>query len=280
MESKIELNRDEGGNAELPRPKQLPQSYYWILRLSNYTNQDIEHLEHIFKCECDWYLFQEEIGEQGTPHLQGTLKLKKRKRMTEMKKLHLSVHWEITKSVSKSIEYSSKQATRNGKQFTYNIDIPDDIDVEEPYGWQLEIMNIIKEKPDKRSIYWFYNRLGNIGKSTLAKYLVVKHEALILSGKSNDMFHMLSEAKKKRKIIIIDVPRSSKDYINYGAIEQIKNGLIFSGKYKGSQLVFNCPHVIVLANEPPDTTQMSLDRWRIFDIDLNQWQNINSVFTY
>jgi hypothetical protein len=54
--------------------------------------------------------------------------------------------------------------------------------------------------------------------------------------------------------------------VNYGAIEQIKNGLLFSGKYEGGQCVFNQPHVIVFANAEPKEEQMSMDRWDIREI--------------
>lgn len=77
---------------------------------------------------------------------------------------------------------------------------------------------------------------------------------------------MISKFPAKRKLIVVDCPRSQQDYINYGAIEQIKNGLIFSGKYEGTQLVFNSPHVIVFANEPPDYSKMSMDRWNVVQI--------------
>jgi hypothetical protein len=91
----------------------------------------------------------------------------------------------------------------------------------------------------------------------------------MLTGKSNDMYHMMSKFPDKNELFIVDCPRSQQDYINYGAIEQIKNGLVFSGKYEGAQLVFNCPHIFVFANVPPDESKMSLDRWNVRYIDCN-----------
>ena len=72
--------------------------------------------------------------------------------------------------------------------------------MEEPYGWQSEVMEIIKQKPDKRTIHWFWEPDGCKGKTTLSKYLVVKHNALMLTGKSGDMFNMLSKYKDKKEI--------------------------------------------------------------------------------
>jgi len=251
--------------------KQGSQHLFWCFTFNNYTEEQIEQIEMILRVEADWYVFQEEEGENKTPHLQGTFKLKNRKRLTELKRLITGdPHLEPTKKIPASIVYCCDHNKRvnNGRLFSMNVELPeiaDPIEVDEPYGWQLNIMDILDKKPDKRTIHWFYSLCGKVGKSSLAKYLVVKRQAIMVSGKSQDMFSALRNAKS-RKIIIIDAPKSTQDFINYGAIEQIKNGLVFSGKYESCQLVFNCPHVIVFANEPPDTSKMSLDRWNIVNI--------------
>lgn len=262
---RLETNRAGLGNTDISPLTQGKQSTYWCFTYNNYDLDQIEHLEHILKHECNWYVFQEEIGENNTKHLQGTIYLKKRKRLTELKCFHASIHWEVTKRVSASIAYCSKTETRNGNIYTYNIEIPEEVTVYEPYGWQIEVMNILKDKPCNRIIHWFWEPVGNRGKTTLCKYLCVKHGATMLTGKSNDMFHVISKTKKKN-LFIVDCPRSIQDYINYGAIEQIKNGLIFSGKYDGQQLIFNCPHVVVFANCEPDFEKLSADRWHVVEI--------------
>lgn len=261
----VETSRDLGVILKDPKSKQGTQYKYWFFTYNNYKVETIETIETILRNECDWYVFQEETGESGTKHLQGTICLKRKQRLSEIKKWDTEIHWENTKAVSKSIVYCSKVATRTGKIYTHNIDLPEEVEVDEPYGWQLDVMEIIREKPDKRTIHWFWESNGCVGKTQLCKYLVVKHDALVLNGKSADMFHMLSKSKK-RKLILVDVPRSSQEFINYGAIEMIKNGLIFSGKYDGCQLVFNCPHVIVFSNQLPDMSKMSFDRWLVHEI--------------
>lgn len=245
------------------------RSLFWVFTYNNYIMGQMGQFTQLLELECEWYVFQEEIGASGTPHLQGTLKLKNRKRLSELKKLFgPTIHWEITKSVPASIEYAKKAETRAGKIFSKGIKIPEPLDIDEPWGWQLEIMDVIQQKPDKRTIWWLWEPNGNVGKTSFCKYLCVKHDALMLSGKSSDMFHMLSKFENKRKLIIVDVPRSSQDFINYGALESIKNGLIFSGKYEGAQIIFNCPHLICFSNQKPDETKMSNDRWKIRYIDI------------
>lgn len=230
----------------------------------------MDHMLGIMKVECDWYVFQEEVGdEEETPHLQGVLKTKTRKRLSGMKSmLGPKLHWEPMRSMKASIAYCSAVQKRmvGGHLWVHGIEIEDPVEVDEPYGWQLQVMEIIKEKPDRRSIYWFWEPDGNKGKSTFSKYLVVRHNALMVGGASKDMFHALAKEPGKRKLIVVDIPKEKNDFINYGAIEAIKNGLVFSGKYEGAQLVFNCPHVFVFANKPPDAGKWSEDRPKVFRI--------------
>lgn len=187
--------------------------------------------------------------------------------MTQLKAIDPGIHWEPTKSVKASLAYCTKQETRAGRQYVFGIEVPEEVRVHEPRGWQLQVMEILKEEPDERVINWFWEAEGGVGKTALCKYLVMKHNALMLTGKSADMFYMLSKYPNKRKLIIVDCPRSLQDYFNYAAVEQIKNGLVFSGKYEGVQLCFNSPHVIVFGNRKPDRSQMSEDRWNVVHIE-------------
>lgn len=254
----IEQDRDGAGNTDKSAPekkKQGIQCKYWCFTYNNYVLEQIEQLDQVFKNEADWFVFQEEIGDSGTEHLQGVICFKKKKRLTECRGIwDKAIHWEATKSVKSSVAYCSKCESKkiDGKRWVYNINIPEEIKLNDIYGWQLEVIEIIKEIPDKRNIYWFWEPMGSMGKSELCKYLVVKHNALMLSGKGSDAFHMISKFPHKRNLLIYDLPRSfSKSSFDWGAIECVKNGLIFSGKYESNQCVFNSPHIFIFANCPP-----------------------------
>lgn len=258
------------------KKKESPCSY-WCFTLNNHTDEDIFYLENILKHECKWYLFQEEMGEEGTIHLQGTISLINKKRFNSVKRLHEKAHWERTRSIKNSIEYCQKKKTRVGRMFCSGIEIDEEIRVHEPYGWQLDVMDIIKEEPDERTIHWFWEPHGNVGKSSLTKYLVHKHDAIKVSGKGNDIAHIISKHKNV-KIVICDIPRVTLGHVNIGTLEEVKNGLLFSGKYDSCQVIFNCPHVICFANEPPNIESMSKDRWNIVRIENIQGvSNVPSV---
>lgn len=99
-------------------------------------------------------------------------------------------------------------------------------------------------------------------------------DALCVSGKGSDCKYAIVKCyeikKKYPQIIIFDVPRTNIDYINYEAIESIKNGVFFSGKYESAQVIMNCPHVIVFANSMPCQNKLSKDRWVIKEIKIEQ----------
>lgn len=260
----IEQDRDEPGNTESGSSKQSIQASYWCFTYNNYDVEQIEMIETIFRHVCDWYVFQEEMGESGTKHLQGVMKLKKRARLTEMKKVwDGSIHWEITKSVKASVVYCTKLETRSGKVFAHGIKIPEVVKVQEPYGWQKWVMEeIINKPPHEREIVWLWEPTGNFGKSTFVKYLQVKKNAIEVGGKAGDIFNVLTRCTDK-SLVVIDAPRCMMDHVSYQAIEKVKNGAFFSGKYEGKTCLFNTGHVLVFANQEPDYSKLSMDRWRV-----------------
>lgn len=272
----METKGNKLGNTKVSLVRGTPR-IYWCFTWNNYTMETVETFLKIIKWECDWWVFQEEKGEggydntekEGTLHLQGILKLKKKERLAHLKKINPKIHWEPTRAINKSIAYCTKLNTRVGKVWSHGVEIPEEIELIEPYGWQLEILDIIKEKPDKRSIYWYWEPKGNVGKSEFTKYLYHKHNALTVGAKAADTNLMLKMNPKRRQLIIVDVPRRQFGYLNYPNLECIKNGHVISGKYESGIVSFNKPHVIVFANEEPDYEAMSADRWVVKRIIVN-----------
>ena len=146
------------------------------------------------------------------------------------------------------------------------IELPEEIEVDEPYGWQLQVMDIIKEEPDERTIHWFWEPKGGVGKSSLVKYLWHKHKATVIAGKGSDILKAMLKVNEP-KIVLFDIPRANSKYIPISALESIKNGLIVSGRHGGAK-VFNPPHVIVFASIPPKLEDMSSDRWNVVEVGL------------
>lgn len=73
-------------------------------------------------------------------------------------------------------------------------------------------------------------------------------------------------SENESKIYIFDFARTVENFVSYEALETIKNGIYFSGKYESKTVVRNCPHVLVFSNFLPHMESLSLDRWNITEI--------------
>lgn len=77
----------------------------WNYTLNNYTEQDIEQFKSFV---CTRHRCAKEIGESGTPHLQGVITFTQTYRLSGLKKLNNKAHWEKTKNLVKSVNYCTK----------------------------------------------------------------------------------------------------------------------------------------------------------------------------
>lgn len=82
----------------------------WVFTWNNPTGNP----EELWKDTFNYLIYQvEEAPETGTRHVQGFIQFKKEKRLTALKKLEKTVHWEGRRgSVQQCIDYCSKEATR------------------------------------------------------------------------------------------------------------------------------------------------------------------------
>lgn len=73
----------------------------------------------------------------------------------------------------------------------------------------------------------------------------------------------LLDAGNPLELVVIDIPRCNENKVSYQAIEDLKNGMLFSTKYESAMCVFDAPHVLVFANFPPERAKLSADRWDV-----------------
>lgn len=274
-----------GGNTKL-QPKQISMASKWCFTYNNYDSNEISSIVQIFIDKCNKYIFEEEIGESGTKHLQGYIELKKRARPTELK-LNKKIHWEKCKGNEReNIMYCSKDYREKKTLNIYksdNVNIPRPLKIiNELKEWQQSILDLVKVEPDDRKIIWIYENIGNVGKSAFSKYLVVKYDALyITEGKKSDVINIVYNyiLNNDLNILILDIPRDNGNKCSYKSLEEIKNGLICNTKYETGNKVINAPHIIVFSNEPPDLEKFSKDRWDIYEIKNNKLVNqpVNDV---
>lgn len=95
------------------------QSKTWKFTLNNWTPEELDNILH---WDVNRLAAAEEVGEEGTPHLQGFVTFKRAFRLTALKKLQSRAHWE--KALVSDWNYENKDGnkvhridnTRQGKR--------------------------------------------------------------------------------------------------------------------------------------------------------------------
>ena len=270
----------EGGNTKPPqeKKKQISPKKHWCFTHPNYTEEDIAMWKKkALDPNVELLVFQTEMAPStGLIHLQGTISFHDKVRpLNEISSK--KVHWEPRKgNKQQSCLYCVKLEEVRPEpylKFCHGWRAPEIIRTITPdRWWQQEIIKIVEEEPDDRTIHWYWSEAGGIGKTAMLKYLNVHYGAIPCSGKGADMRNAIRDYAETNgytpKIIIVPIPRSfSVEYLSFEGIEQAKDMIFYSGKYEGGVVCGNPPHLIVLANVAPDESKMSADRWHVVCID-------------
>lgn len=253
------------------------KSRNWFITCNNWTQETHNKLLNLKNCK---YMFQHEVGKEGTPHINGVLMFVNQRKWKSLRNTIGEYWYKPALNVNACINYCSKVATRVSETYFTNIDKYIKEDLEDWYEdelakpWQKEILNIIETKPDRRKIHWYWSNKGEIGKTTMVRHILIKHadKATYVAGEYKNIMFAVCALKKFPKIIMWNLPRSVKN-ISYRAVESIKDGILFNEKYESGCKVVNPPHIIIFANWRPceddieDEEYLSKDRWIITNVD-------------
>ncbi|AXH75959.1 MAG: putative viral replication protein [Cressdnaviricota sp.] len=260
---------NEKGNTNsfsLTSLRQISPAKRWCFTLNNYSTEEYSSIVLAAQDACVKYIIGKEISESGTPHLQGFIRFEFKKRPKSIFN-NERIHWEKCRGNDKvNFRYCSKENNYISHGFPKPIKV-----INPDRDWEIEILKIIKEEPDDRSIYWYWSKEGNVGKTAFCKYLTVKHEAIALSGKGADVRNGICEHLKHKgetpNLVVFPIPRSyNSDYLSYESIENIKDMYFYSGKYEGGMVCGNAPHLFIFSNNEPDYDKLSEDRWIVREI--------------
>lgn len=267
-------SKSSGGEGNTrPPPKQISCSKPWILTLNNYTQEEEDLIRSIVPKVSKCYHLGYEVGEEGTPHLQGfvVFSVKCRPISHGMSK---RIHWKkMDGTVQQNYDYCSKEGKpcisggcekyMKKEVFVYPMEL----------DWQKDILKEIQNEPNDRVINWIWSEAGGTRKTSACKYLAVKHNAIVLGGKAADVRNAICMHLQKfgstPGLVVINIPKSfSEEYVSYEAFENIKDMCFYSGKYEGGMVVGNSPHLYIFANFHPDVSRMTSEgRWNIVNID-------------
>lgn len=268
---------EEGNNISSSRA-QISPAIAWCFTFNNYTDEIVPKFQEIIEKKCRLGFFNKEVGESGTPHLQGYIELKSKGRPLNI--FPQGAHWAKAKgNRDQNFMYCSKDCADNMPmtfKFGYKSKVPVRIATElRPF--QQSIVDIIEGPVNEGKIIWIYDPIGQCGKTTLLKYLnVTKGIPFAYGGKAGDIINLAFNNREyletaEPAVFIYNFGRDTDNVkISYKSMEQISDGCISNTKFEANCFVFNCPHVIVLANCEPLLSAMSNGRFIVKTIVDNQ----------
>ena len=159
-----------------------------------------------------------------------------------------------------------------------------------PFIWQEFVRKELLDKvADDRTVDWIIDPVGNTGKSSFARAYVseVPTDGILMKIDNLDRMELTLIKKienyrmkhyKDPKVIFFDFPRASdpsKIISATALMEDAKSGHLettFGGKHK--EIEISDVHIVVLSNNAPDLSVLSVDRWRLWRLGGKQYENI------
>jgi len=277
----------EGNTISSPRSniskKQVSPAIAWCFTLNNYTDEWIQKIQSSIELHCRVGFFNKEIGESGTPHLQGYIEFKTKSRPVNVFAIK-EIHWAKAKgNLDQNFKYCSKDA--NGElermTFSYGQVVKKKLKViEKLRPWQenvIEYIDLEFAHGNDRTINWIYDLDGCSGKTQFCKYIWTKYNQtmIITGGAYKYIACVLANCEEEQHfdlndntLIFFNIPRDADDQgmISYKALESLKDGLITSTKYESRTKVFNSPCIWVFSNNLPELEKLTADRWKLWTI--------------
>lgn len=90
----------------------------WTITLNNYSEEEWKNINEFAQLHTEKYIFGKEVGESGTPHIQGYVYFKNPKDMKGVKKIlnNNKLHLEVAKGNTKqNLSYCSKDGKYESK---------------------------------------------------------------------------------------------------------------------------------------------------------------------
>lgn len=258
--------------------------------LNNWTEPERQALLKDFKLYANGWCFGEECGKKKSiPHLQGYVEFHSERAFNSVNKIvgrarwstavkcklanvrycrkgkNVNEYWEEKKGISKAPTIRDEELKKARSEYDNVVWRP----------WQEWVVYLRSTNPtDDRSIYWIWEPKGNVGKSFLYKYFAINFPVVIAEGKASDVFNQVNTYLDRplpedytHTTVLVNIPRSvHQEWVSYQAIERIKDGALYSGKYEGGVCILAKVHVFVFANEPPKWKEFSSDRWQVYEI--------------
>lgn len=263
----------EGGGNTIPPPKKAKRTSlarYWCGTLFPQSLADrTTWWNHLI--ESNYIMFvamQDELTEDGKPHIQFVVQLRKKERLLESKKIPGNPHLEVCRgNVEQNVEYCTRPSKRMPLGHMYNS-FPDR--VWEPSDHLAKFQQIalhIASKPVvDRQVYNFYGT-GGLGKTYCQRLLFYKHGTMPLGGQLRHTSAGLHEFGGTTNSFSFNIPFGGT--VPYKSIELASDcfGWAHFGTKRTGLINFKPATVFVFSNHKIDDTRLARNRVKFFNID-------------
>lgn len=148
---------------------------------------------------------------------------------------------------------------------------------EQPYPWQADILHILEVPtvpvlvaPHDRRVNWVYDYRGGKGKSVLVQMILRKYSDTAVLCISSSYKRVVEAMVATQHVVMMDLPRAyPMDKFQYDSLELIKNGAGARLMYNPETKYWRTPHLIVFSNARPDLSKLTIDRWNVLDLSVN-----------
>jgi len=230
--------------------------------LNNYTQKEFDDIK---AWECDYLVVGEEVGEEGTPHLQGYVEWSGSKRFNTMKKLNPRIHWEGRKgSAAQAAAYCmkdgvffcvgniSQQGTRTDlstvctaiKEGKSNKEIAMEYSTQfVKYHKGLHELRLaqLEHRKEAPKVYWRWGETGT-GKT---RGCIEKHPD---SFYIKDGTQWWNDYLQEEAIIIDDFD----GHWPFRDLLRLLDRYPYQGQFKGGYVKINSPYIYITCEHPPD----------------------------
>lgn len=231
----------------------------WFYTLNNYTDAEVEQMKNL---ECTRHVCGKEVGESGTPHLQGTISFKNATRLSALHKIMPRVHWEITIAKEAAWNYCGKGEViiqKEGKPGKRS-DLEDVVelvkqgasikDIKEEYPMQyikfhggIEKLVTQKKRDFKPEVVWIWGKTGT-GKTRM---VVESEPDLWISGKNLRWWNNY----ENEEAVLLDDFRG--DFCTFHELLRILDRYPYRVEVKYGSRELNSKRIYITSCHPPES---------------------------
>lgn len=277
----------------------MSRSRGYSFTVNNYTDEDLSIFEDInFKKQVKYYVYGKEIGEKGTPHLQGYVFFQNAKTLTAVKKYLKRAHLEISKgSPQENIAYCTKEkeyveygeqprsGTRNDLKKLKDLVLKEDKQIYDIVSEHVEnyqqlkfVEGLLKYKKspqdNEKKVFWYYGSTGTGKTKEAIEFAKTIGEEYYISMNTLRWW----DGYTGQKVVILDDFR--KDFCTFHELLRILDRYPYRVQYKGGSIWLQAKYIFITSCYSPREvydTREDIEQLirRIYKIKLFKNKNLN-----